>query len=204
LMMRYMGAAVSAVIAAPVEEVWALVSDPVRHPEIAGTGEVQRVELVGGGPVGLGSVFESRQNMRGARYVTANRVVLWEPPRRFAWRVGIRGAAGTAQIYGFRLAPEAGGTRVENAMASIYAAPTFFPFSLLHEELGRREAGAMAPTLANIARALGAPPPTEYHERREAPQELGALMPSPLLQGAAVAGLGAALLALTLWRRQRT
>jgi hypothetical protein len=88
-------------------------------------------------------------------------------------------------------------------MVAIYAAPALFPFILLHDDLGRREAGAMAPTLANIARALGAPPPTEYRERREAPPELVALMPSPLLQGAAVAGLAAALLALTLWRRQR-
>ena len=84
--MRYMGAAVSAVIAAPLEEVWALVSDPARHPEIAGTGEVRGVEVVGGGPVGLGTVFESRQNVHGARYITANRVVLWEPPRRFVFR----------------------------------------------------------------------------------------------------------------------
>jgi uncharacterized protein YndB with AHSA1/START domain len=202
-MMRYMGAAVSAVIAAPVEDVWALVSDPTRHPEIAGTGEVQAVELVGGGPAGLGSVFESRQNMRGARYVTANRVVLWEPPRRFAWRVGIRGAPGTAQIYGFQVTPEAGGTRLENAMVSIYAAPTLFPFSLLHGELGRREAGAMRPTLANIARVLGAPPPADLRERREAPPELAALMPSPLLQGTAVAGLAAALLTLALKARRR-
>ncbi len=202
-MMRYMGAAVSAVIAAPIEEVWALVSDPTRHPEIAGTGEVRAVQVVGGGPVGLGTVFESQQNMRGARYVTANRVVLWEPPYRFAWRVGLRVNPGVGQIYGFKLTPEAGGTRVENAMASIYAAPAFFPFSLLHEELGRREAGAMRPTLANIARVLGAPPPTDYQERREAPSELAAQLPSPLLQGATVAGLAAALIAFTLRRRQR-
>jgi hypothetical protein len=202
-MMRYMGAAVSAVIAAPIDEVWALVSDPTRHPKIAGTGEVRGVEVVGGGPLGLGTVFESRQNMRGARYLTANRVVLWEPPRRFAWRVGLRVSPGSGQIYGFRLTPEAGGTRVENGMASIYAAPRFFPFSLLHEELGRREASAMGPTLAKIAHVLGAPPPDGPLERHEAPPELAALLPSPLLQGAAVAGLGVALLALTLRRRQR-
>jgi hypothetical protein len=89
-------------------------------------------------------------------------------------------------------------------MVAIYAAPAFFPFSLLHDELGRREAGAMRPTLENIARALGAPPPTGLRERHTAPRELVALMPSPLLQGFAVAGLGAAALtALTLWRRQR-
>jgi hypothetical protein len=59
----------------------------------------------------------------------------------------------------------------------------------------------MGPTLAHIARALGAPPPTEPRERREAPPELAALLPSPLLQGAAIVGLGAALIALTLRRR---
>ena len=47
--------------------------------------------------------------------------------RRFAWRVGFRFAPGVAQIWMFSLTPEAGGTRVENAVALPYALPTFFP-----------------------------------------------------------------------------
>jgi hypothetical protein len=200
--MRYPGAQVSAVIAAPIEEVWALVSDPKRHAEIAGTGEVNDVSIVGDGPVGLGTVFESQQHVRGMRYVTANKVVRYDRPFSFAWRIGARYAPGIAQIYGFQLAPADGGTLVQNGMAAAIAAPAFFPFSLLHEDVGRREADGMRPTLANIARALGAPPPSSLSERHEPPPELVGLMPPTLLQGAGILGLGG-LVALGLWMRQR-
>lgn len=182
--MRYLGASVSGVVAAPVEQVWQLVSDPTRHPELAGSGEVQSVEIDGGGPMGPDVIFRSQQRVAGLSYVTANRAVIWEPPLRFAWRVGFSFAPGVAQIWMFSLSPEAGGTRVENGMGQIYALPTVFPFSLAHDTLGRRETALMAPTLANLARALGAPPPTDVIERYEAPAAIQQLLPWPMMQGA--------------------
>lgn len=124
--MRYVGASVSGVVRAPVESVWDLVADPTRHPEIAGSGEVQAV-TVPGGRMGPGVVFESQQYMRGLSYVTANRVVIWEPPYRIAWRVGFTFAPGVAQIWMFSLAPEAGGTRIENGVVLPYALPGCSP-----------------------------------------------------------------------------
>lgn len=182
--MRYLGASVSGIVAAPVEQVWALVSDPRRHPELAGSGEVQSVEVVGGGPPGPGVVFESHQRVNGLSYVTANRTVIWEPPLRFAWRTGFPFAPGVAQIWTFGLTPVEGGTRVENGMAQIYALPTVFPFDQIHAELGRRETALMLPTLANLARALGAPAPTELTRRFEAPDAIAQLLPLPMMQGA--------------------
>lgn len=199
--MRYLGATTSGVIRAPVEMVWELVSDPTRHPEIAGSGEVLAV-TVPGGVIGPGSVFESQQRMRGISYVTANRMVIWDPPYRLAWRVGLPGAPGVAQIWMFSLAPEAGGTRVENGVALPYAVPAFFPFSRIHAEVGRRELSVMTPTLTRLAHLLTRPPPTDVVERAEAPAALTALLPSPLIQGTFWAGMGAALLALVLRRRR--
>ena len=201
--MRYLGASVSGVIAAPVEQVWALISNPQRHTEFAGSGEVQSVEIVGGGPMALGVVFQSHQRVNSLAYVTASRTVIWEPPFRFAWRGGFAFAPGKAQIWMFSLTPEAGGTRVENGMAQIYALPTGFPFSLIHAELGRREAALMRPTLVNLANALGAPPPTDLTERYEAPAAVDSLLPWPLMQGALwEGGVGTVLGALEQGRKR--
>jgi len=199
--MRYVGASVSGVVRAPVESVWDLVADPTRHPEIAGSGEVQAV-TVPGGRMGPGVVFESQQYMRGLSYVTANRVVIWEPPYRIAWRVGFTFAPGVAQIWMFSLAPEAGGTRIENGVVLPYALPRVFPFSLLHREIAGREISVIKPTFARLASVLGVAPPAELVERYEAPAALVALLPSPWLQGALWAGLGAALVGLLLRLRR--
>jgi len=202
-MFKYSGAAVSGVIAAPVEAVWELVSDVARHPEIAGSGEVRAVEVVGGGPLRRGTVFESRQNLRGVRYVTANKVVIWEPPYRFGWRVGVPGAPGVAQVWVFSLRPEAGATRLENAVALVYAFPDLPPLRQIRARLGRAYASSMRPTLANAAALLGAPTPTDVVERHEPPPELAAMLPPPALPTVAVlAGGGALFLAARALRRR--
>lgn len=202
-MFCYLGASVSGVIAAPIEAVWDLVSDPTRHPQLAGSGEVQAVTLAGGGPIGPGAIFQSQQELRGLRYMTANRTVIWEPPFRFAWRVGVSFAPGVAQIWMFSLAPEASGTRVENAVLLPYALPTFFPFRLAHDEVGQREIGVMRPTLDKLAHALGVMTPTAIQTSERAPADLAALMPSPMLQGALWAGGVASVLYALARRRAR-
>jgi uncharacterized protein YndB with AHSA1/START domain len=201
-MFKYSGAAVSGLIAAPVEAVWELVSDVARHPAIAGSGEVRGIRVVGDGPLGLGGVFESRQNLRGIKYVTASRVVIWEPPHRFAWRVGLPGAPGRAQTWMFSLRPEAGGTRLENGVALIYAFPSLPPFSLARAQISRRYAGSIHPTLRNVAAILGAPAPSDVVERLEPPPALAAFLPPPAtLPAVALAGGATLLLAAYALRR---
>jgi hypothetical protein len=196
-MLKYTGAAASGVIAAPIERVWELVSDVTRHPIIAGSGEVQEVSIVGGGSLGTGAVFESHQNMRGMRYVTANKIVHWEPPYRLAWKVGVPGLPGVAQTWIFDLAPVTGGTRIENGVALMYAFPPLPPFSWISRSLARGYAGSIMPTLTNVARLLDAPPPTHLELHEKAPAFALAHMPMPVVQGAALAmgGLAAAALA---------
>lgn len=201
-MLRYPGASVGALIAAPVEAVWAQISDPTHHPILAGSGEVQAVEVLGG-TMALGAVFQSQQKMRGVSYITANRTIVWEPPFRFIWRVGFTFAPGVAQAWGFILTPEEGGTWVENVVALPYPVPTSAPFDRFHAEVGRRESEVMAPTLVNLAAALGAPPPVHMVERHTAPDAVTNLLPPPIVQAGVMVG-GAALLVamLRLFRRR--
>ncbi|MFV9504881.1 MAG: SRPBCC family protein [Oscillochloridaceae bacterium umkhey_bin13] len=201
-MLTYPGASVSALIAAPIEAVWAQVSDPHNHPRLAGSGEVQAIEVLGG-VMGPGTVFQSQQQMRGLSYVTANRTVLWEPPARFAWRVGFSFAPGVAQVWGFLLTAEEGGTWVENGVALPYPLPTKPPFDRLHAEIGRREGSVIAPTLVNLAAALGAPPPVHMVERHTAPEALADLLPPPLIQAALIAGGAAVIWSLLRGSRRR-
>jgi hypothetical protein len=198
-MLKYTGAAASGVIAAPIERVWELVSDVTRHPVIAGSGEVQEVTIVGGGKPTTGAVFQSQQNMRGIRYVTANKIVQWDPPYRLAWKVGVPGVPGVAQTWIFDLTPVSGGTQIENGVALVYAFPAFPPFRWMSRTLAQSYGNSITPTLTNIARLLDAPPPTQVTLRTEAPATALAHMPAPILQGAAFAVGGAALTALA-WR----
>lgn len=199
--MQYLGVSVSAVIAAPIEALWEVVADVTRHAELAGSGEVQQVELLQPGPLQEGALFRAQQKMRGLEYATVSRVVVWAPPLRFAWRVGLDGAAGIAQIWQFALMPEAGGTRVENSVTLPYAIPAFWPFTPLRALVARNEAATMRPTLINLAQVVGAPAPTVFAERQEPPAETAALLPPPLLQAIPWVA-GAALLASAALRRR--
>ncbi|RRR65323.1 MAG: DNA methyltransferase [Candidatus Viridilinea halotolerans] len=200
-MFRYLGASVSGVIAAPMEAVWEVVSDPMRHPQLAGSGHVRSVEVVGDGPMGVGSTFLAKQELQGIRYVSTNRTVIWEPPFRFAWRVGTPFAPQGAQIWMFSMLPDHAGTRIENGVALPFVLPSFFPFSLVHDEFGRREQSQIGPTLDNLARILGVLPPSSVVASERAPVPLTALLPSPILQGSLWVGGTAAL--LWLLRRRR-
>jgi hypothetical protein len=182
-MFQYIGATVSGVIAAPTEAIWALVGDVTRHPEIAGSGEVRAVHVRGSGALAAGAVFESNQVMRGMSYVSANRVVLWDPPYRFAWRVGFPQLPGIGQIWMFDLTPEANGTRVENAVVLPYAIPTFFPFRLIHQFGSNGEIGVMLPTLQRLAELLEAPPPTAVVTQQRAPAILETMLAPAIVPG---------------------
>ncbi|NCC32285.1 MAG: DNA methyltransferase [Chloroflexia bacterium] len=199
--MQYVGASVGGVIDAPMQAIWELISNPVRHPELAGSGEVQSVEVVSG-PMGLGAIFQSRQNMRGIEYATANRVVIWQPPYNIAWRIGFPFAPGVAQIWMFSLTPAFGGTLVENGVVLPFVVPSIFPFSMIRKEIARRQIAVMYPTLSNISQLLGVAAPTQLTAAYDPPSMVSVLLPSPLIQGAAMAG-GLATLLLAMKKKSR-
>jgi uncharacterized protein YndB with AHSA1/START domain len=95
-------------IDAPLERVWAVVSDIQVMP--LGSAELQRVEWLDGrsGP-GLGARFAGHnQHEAFGEWSTTSQIVEFEPPRVFAWAVGDPGWP--SSIWRFSLEPRDGGT----------------------------------------------------------------------------------------------
>ncbi|NJO04611.1 MAG: SRPBCC family protein [Chloroflexaceae bacterium] len=194
-MLQYMGASVSALIAAKPEAVWAIVSDLRRHPELAGSGQVTKIEMLTPEPIGLGSAVSIRTELE------------WLPLPDGVTRGCLRADAplyladslpGTppfAQIWQFELLPHGGGTLIENSVILPYTTPVFFPFSLLGTAVGQLEANTMLPTLRNLAQMLNVPEPEHFDTFLYPADNLITMMPSlmvaslPWVAGASVLGL---------------
>jgi uncharacterized protein YndB with AHSA1/START domain len=75
----------TAVIAAPPERIFALLTDPAMHPRIDGTGSVLSVQDGAPGRLRLGSTFGMNMKI-GAPYKILNTVVEYDQDRLIAWR----------------------------------------------------------------------------------------------------------------------
>lgn len=199
--MQYIGAYVQATINASPDTIWSIISDVRRHAELAGSGHVEKVEVLD--PVGLhdGAVFQSSQNVDGLSYTTASRVRVWEPPLRFGWQVGPEWLPGIGQLWYFQLTPGDTGTMVENGVVSPFPLPDLPPFNMIHDVFGRSDVQGLRPTLANLARLLGQPAPSEYTESWRANPSMAARLPSPWL---ITSGMGLTLLSALMIRRRRS
>jgi uncharacterized protein YndB with AHSA1/START domain len=71
-------------IAAPADTIFALLSDPERHPDIDGSGTVLRVKA-SERPLRLGSTFDMHMK-RGFLYSTRNTIIDLEAGRTIAWQ----------------------------------------------------------------------------------------------------------------------
>jgi uncharacterized protein YndB with AHSA1/START domain len=94
----------SAVVPAQPAEVFDLLTDPRRHPEIDGSGTVKGV-LSGPERLTLGARFGMRMHF-GLPYVIRNEVVELVPDQRIAWRHFGH------HVWRYELEPVDGGTRV--------------------------------------------------------------------------------------------
>lgn len=94
----------STVVAAPPAEVFAVLADPHRHPEIDGTGTVRGV-VDGPDRLTLGATFAMSMR-QGMPYTTHNTVVEYDPERRIAWRHRAR------HLWRYELRAVPGGTEV--------------------------------------------------------------------------------------------
>jgi uncharacterized protein YndB with AHSA1/START domain len=113
-------------IAAPPAAVWALVTDLPRmaswSPQVVGT-------RVLGGEVRLGTSAVNLNRRGLLMWPTRSRVVRFDPPRDFAFRV-----AENATVWGFRLEPDGPGTRLvqtREAPEGISRFASFFTRALL-------------------------------------------------------------------------
>jgi uncharacterized protein YndB with AHSA1/START domain len=74
---------VERIIDAPADKIFAILSDPRRHPDIDGSGTVQQ-SIKGPDRLELGSKFSMSMKL-GVPYRMGNTVVEFEPDRRIAW-----------------------------------------------------------------------------------------------------------------------
>ena len=76
---------VSRTMAAPACEIFEILADPARHPDIDGSGSVRSARTGTPARLSLGARFAMDMHI-GARYRITNQVVEFEEGRRIAWR----------------------------------------------------------------------------------------------------------------------
>jgi hypothetical protein len=156
---KYPGVTISAVITAPARALFDIVADVSRHPELAGSQEVQSAEWITPMPARAGSRFQSRQRIGLLRYPSRSCVQVCQPPHQFTWLSGFgfeRPPLG--QLWGFEFQPLGDGSSTL-VMHSMMVPVPFLPvppFTWLADAGARHEADNMRPTLSNLARMAGA------------------------------------------------
>jgi hypothetical protein len=159
VIVKYPSVTVSALVTAPCETLFSIVSDPMRHPELAGSGEVMETRWLTPLPVQVGSGFQSRQCVGWYQYPSRSYVQVYEPPHRFIWLSGPGfKRAPFGQLWGFDLKPlDARTTLVSHMMKVPYLPlPDVPPFISVAERISQHEENNMRPTLHKLARAVGA------------------------------------------------
>jgi hypothetical protein len=140
----------STVVAAPPEEVFALLANPHRHHEFDGSGTVRRA-VSGPQRLALGDRFG--MNMKVAvPYRITNRVVEFEPDRRIGWCHFSRA------VWRYELEPAEGGTRV---IETFDYGPSAIPRVIELIGAPERNARSICDTLRRLRSILGTPPPDQ-------------------------------------------
>ena len=153
--MKYGTATVNGVITASREKLFEIVSDVTRHPQLAGSGEVQRVEWVTASPVRVGSKFKAIQKI-GMEYPTRSSVVICDLNAAFVWFSGRSGQPPFGEYWGFEFEPlSANKTRVYHGMCVPIPLPGIFPFTWVADQGALHEVGNMRPTFQKLATMAG-------------------------------------------------
>ncbi len=132
-------------IAAPPEEVWALISDLERGPEWS----VVTLEctLTSDGPPGLGCTYRSVSRFVASKITTEHEIVEWVPPRKMVTRA-IKGAEST---FVQTCEPQGEGTVL--TMRNEFSVSSGLPGPIA-ERLARQVAGTLAKELARIKQVV--------------------------------------------------
>jgi uncharacterized membrane protein len=128
-------------IAAPPEEVWALISDLERGPEWSVV--TLECEITSEGPPAVGCTYRSASKFAASKITTEHQIVEWVAPRRIVSKV-IRGAEST-----FTQGCEPQGRGTVLTMSNEFAAPAGLP-GFLADKLSRQVTNTLAQELARI------------------------------------------------------
>ena len=141
---------VERVINAPAADIFAIVADASRHPEIDGSGSVKQVKPGAPERLALGSTFGMSMKL-GVPYSMSNKVIEFEPDKRIALQTTFAGPLGRfigGRIWRYELENADGGTLVRETWDITQDKQRFM---LRAGPVGKQTADAMTKTLARLA-----------------------------------------------------
>ncbi len=154
MLFKYPSVTVSGLITASSEKLFDIVTDVARHPELAGSGEVQNVAWITSEPHSVGSSFESQQSINGFRYRTRSVVQVFDRPRQFVWLSGMGAKRPPfGQLWGFDFKSiDARTTWVSHVMRVPIPLLALPPFTWISRAGLMHEVANMKPTLPRLAK----------------------------------------------------
>jgi uncharacterized protein YndB with AHSA1/START domain len=147
---------VERIIKAPAADIFAIVADASRHPEIDGSGSVKQLKQGAPEQLALGSTFGMSMKL-GVPYSMSNRVIEFEPDKRIAWQTTFAGPLGRfigGRIWRYELAPSGGGTLVRETWDITKDKQRFM---LKAGPVGKQTKDAMTRTLERLAEMTETP-----------------------------------------------
>lgn len=141
---------VERVIDAPAADIFAIVADASRHPEIDGSGSVKQLKQGAPQQLALGSTFGMSMKL-GVPYSMSNTVIEYEPDKRIAWQTTFAGPLGRfigGRIWRYELEASDGGTLVRETWDITRDKQRFM---LKAGPVGKQTKDAMTKTLARLA-----------------------------------------------------
>jgi hypothetical protein len=141
---------VERVIKAPAADIFAIVADASRHPEIDGSGSVKQLKQGAPQQLALGNTFGMSMKL-GVPYTMSNKVIEFEPAKRIAWQTTFAGPLGRligGRIWRYELEAADGGTLVRETWDISEDKQRFM---LKAGPVGKQTKDAMSRTLARLA-----------------------------------------------------
>jgi uncharacterized protein YndB with AHSA1/START domain len=141
---------VERVIKAPASEIFAIIADASRHPEIDGSGSVVKPKAGAPERLTLGTTFGMSMKL-GVPYSMSNTVIEYEPDRRLAWQTTLSGPLGRfigGRIWRYELDEADGATTVTETWDITQDKQRFL---LKHGPVASQTAQAMTKTLKRLA-----------------------------------------------------
>ena len=141
---------VERVINAPAADIFAIVADASRHPEIDGSGSVRQLKPGAPERLALGSTFGMSMKL-GVPYSMSNKVIEFEPDERIAWQTTFAGPLGRfigGRIWRYEFEASGAGTLVRETWDITQDKQRFM---LKAGPVGKQTKEAMTKTLERLA-----------------------------------------------------